>query len=185
MEEMFSGLTTRMVRENYNTVLILVDIIVPHASILCWTYVFTYPCNMLLFCISDESLNGSGSGSGDGLGSEDDDTRHEGSGDSHNRDDLHFGPVPELGGNAAPIDKGTVVENVHQPSYPTHNTEDNHLHPSSGLDTNALDDGVVATRSNTTAGGSGIQEISITRAVITYLFPIFVCWVGSSFSDLL
>lgn len=141
-------------------------------------------------------MNGSGSGSGDGIGSEDDDVRHEGSGDSshhsnnnnnnnNNHDDLNFGSVPDIVGNAAPVDKGTVVEGVQQPSYPTHNTEDNHLHPSSGLETNALDDGVVATRSNTTAGGSGAQEISITRAVISYLFPIFVCWVGSNFSELL
>ncbi|XP_026276975.2 glypican-6 [Frankliniella occidentalis] len=136
---------------------------------------------------NDESLNGSGSGSGDGIGSEDDDVRHEGSGSAppHNHDDLNFGSVPELNGNVSPAEKGTVVEDVHQPSYPTHNTEDNNLHPSSGLETNALDDGVVATRSNTTAGGSGHQEMSITRAVISYLFPIFVCWVGSNFSDLL
>lgn len=134
---------------------------------------------------NDEGFNGSGSGSGDGIGSEDDDVRHEGSGDTHNHDDLNFGAVPELGGNASPVDKGTGPVDVQPPSYPTHNTEDNHLHPSSALDTNALDDSVVATRSNTTAGSSGTQEISITRAVITYLFPIFVCWVGSSFSDLL
>lgn len=135
---------------------------------------------------NDESLNGSGSGSGDGIESEDTEVRHEGSGAAppHNHDDLNFGSVPEIGGNAAPIDKGTVVEGVQQPSYPTHNTEDNHLHPSSGLETNALDDSVVATRSNTTAGSSGNQEISLTRAVITYLFPIFVCWVGSSFNSI-
>lgn len=138
---------------------------------------------------NDEGLNGSGSGSGDGIGSEEDDiNRHEGSGDSthNNHDDLNFGAVPDIPGNNAPVDnKDRVLEGAQPPSYPTHNTEDNNLHPSSGLETNRLDDGVVATRSNATAGGSGNQEISITRAVISYLFPIFVCWVGSSFSELL
>ncbi|KAJ9582549.1 hypothetical protein L9F63_003107, partial [Diploptera punctata] len=105
-----------------------------------------------------ESSYGSGSGSGDGSDTEDD---IEGSG---------------YGGSSS----GTGAGGPHY-RPPNNNDLDNNLHP--------IGPGGEIERhrpKNSTSGGSSSStksQISVTRAVTTYLLPIVVMWFGGIFSD--
>ncbi|PSN32123.1 Glypican-6 [Blattella germanica] len=107
----------------------------------------------------EESSYGSGSGSGDGNIDDDD----EGSGDF----------------NYERTNSGTGSGN--KPYHrPTSNDLDNNLHP--------IGSGIELERQrprNSTSGGTSStnRQISVTRAVTSYLLPIVVMWFGGIFSD--
>jgi hypothetical protein len=116
-----------------------------------------------LHFISEESSYGSGSGSGDGSDTRDD---MEGSGDSG-----HFGYVPGtgMGGSSG----GTKQS-------PNNDVEDNHhpLGPGREMERHRP-------RNNSSSGSPTTTrpQMSVTRAVTSYLLPIVVMWFGGIFSD--
>lgn len=113
--------------------------------------------------ISEESSYGSGSGSGDGSDTDDD---TEGSGDSGH---FGYGTGTGMGGSSG----GTK----HSPN----NDVDNNLHPlGSGKEVDRY-----RPRNNSSSGTSTTTrpQMSVTRAVTSYLLPIVVMWFGGIFSD--
>ncbi|XP_021938701.1 glypican-6 isoform X2 [Zootermopsis nevadensis] len=114
----------------------------------------------------EESSYGSGSGSGDGSDTEDD---LEGSGDSGH---FGYGSGTRTGGSSG----GTK-----QYPQPTNNDIDDTFHPvGSGGEIDRH-----GPRNNTSGGSSttGGPQISVTRAVTSYLLSIVVMWFGGMFSD--
>jgi len=117
----------------------------------------------ILIFFSEESSYGSGSGSGDGVDTDDD---IEGSGDSGH---FGYGTGTGMGGSSG----GTKQS--------TNNDVDNNLHPlGSGRE-------IVRhrPRNNSSSGTSTTArpQMSVTRAVTSYLLPIVVMWFGGIFSD--
>ncbi|XP_069678727.1 uncharacterized protein dlp [Periplaneta americana] len=111
----------------------------------------------------EESSYGSGSGSGDGSDSDDD---FEGSGDTGH---FGYGHGPGTGGSGL------------KPYLRPTNKDDNNLHP--GVPGGEMDR---HRPRNSTSGGTSAtakREISVTRAVTSYLLPIVVMWFGGIFSD--
>lgn len=111
----------------------------------------------------EESSYGSGSGSGDGVDTDED---IEGSGDSGH---FGYGTGTGMGGSSG----GTKQS--------TNNDVDNNLHPlGSGREMDRH-----RPRNNSSSGTSTTArpQMSVTRAVTSYLLPIVVMWFGGIFSD--
>ncbi|KAJ8871880.1 hypothetical protein PR048_028220 [Dryococelus australis] len=109
---------------------------------------------MCIFFIEETSY-GSGSGSGDGTDGTEGGDSFEGSGS-------HYVPPPDMGVERVPGSK------PYKPVLPTKG------------DKNAPHD----TYNTTVASGPSLhQQISVGRAVASYLLPIVVMWFGGMFSD--
>jgi len=120
-------------------------------------------CHVYFNFFSEESSYGSGSGSGDGVDTDDD---IEGSGDSGH---FGYGTGTGMGGSSG----GTKQS--------TNNDVENNLHPlGSGREMDRH-----RPRNNSSSGTSTTArpQMSVTRAVTSYLLPIVVMWFGGIFSD--